>query len=78
MTAPRLALAPTPSPRDRAIWHLRELERLIYATGAGSVTVMAIGINYPQNLPGTPGKVIVVNHDGRLMDFDGILDGAAA
>ncbi|OBQ72242.1 hypothetical protein [Mesorhizobium loti] len=75
MTAPRLALAPVPSPRDRAIWHLRELERLVLASGAGAVSILSVGINYPDG----SSKLIGINvNDGRLMDFDGMLDGLSA
>jgi len=65
--------ARAPSPRDQAVWHLRELERLMLATGAGAVSVMAVGIHYPGRT--RSGKLIGINHDGSLMDFDGVLDG---
>lgn len=42
VAAPVVAAEPEKTPRERAIWHLRELERLVREDGGWDIAVMAI------------------------------------
>ncbi|MGP2493527.1 twin-arginine translocation signal domain-containing protein [Mesorhizobium sp. PUT5] len=66
VTAPAVAAEPEMSPRDQAIWHLRELERLLREDGGTAVTVMAVATY------GNDAKLIGIQHTRRLIDRDGM------
>lgn len=46
VAAPVAAAEPEMTPREKALWHMRELERLILADGASTVTIIACGMDY--------------------------------
>ncbi len=65
---------PTVSPREKAIWHMRELERLAFEDGAGSVAVFLVGLPRRGGSYETT-KMLAIHHSGRLDDADGMFAG---
>lgn len=58
------AALPEMTVRERAIWHLKELERLILADGASEVTVIACGHDYV-GIDGVTGCKSISLHPGK-------------
>lgn len=54
--------------REKAIWHIRGLERLAREDGAGSVHVMVVGAYGGQAF----NRLFGLHHEGFLMDKDGM------
>ncbi len=69
VAAPALAQGSEPrTPRDQAIWHMREIERLMFEHGADTVHLCAIGTyGHHDNC-----RLIGIHHDGFVMDRDGV------
>lgn len=59
---------PKPSRRERAIWHMRELERLLFADGADTASVLVIGTYKAPDAC----KLLGIYPGGRLRDGDGL------
>ena len=56
------------APREQAIWHMRELERLALEDGGSDIVVQVIAsYDCPQGY-----KLLGVHFTGRLMDHDGM------
>lgn len=66
------------SPRDQALWHMRELELL--AKEAGSVSVAVILVGRGQFSGGRPNehKSLMIGHTGELNDEDRLFGEASA
>lgn len=64
------AAAPEMTPREQAIWHMRELERLALEDGAGAVAVTVVGRPAAWHGRGCYSelKMIMINHHGVLRD----------
>jgi hypothetical protein len=62
IATPAIAAEPERTPRERAIWHLREVERLVREDGGQKVVVQAIG-TYTSN---EDCRFIGIHHSGRL------------
>ncbi len=59
------------TPREQAIWHMREIERLMKEHGADDVHLTAVGTyGHHDNV-----RLIGIHHKGWLMDRDGVFDG---
>lgn len=57
---------PAMSPREQAIWHIRELERLALEDGAREVMVTLVGRFHS---PKFKCKTLMLTHSGELDDF---------
>ncbi|MGB3897012.1 MAG: hypothetical protein WA973_00480 [Mesorhizobium sp.] len=64
---------PVPSRWERAVWHLRELERLANEDGASNVVVQVIG-SYSGN---RDCRSLGIHYSGRLIDTQGMFAGKA-
>ena len=62
VTAPVAAAEPEMTIRERAIWHMREIERLVREDGGETVVVQAIG-TYTSN---DDCRMIAIRPSGRL------------
>lgn len=68
IAAPAVAAKPEMSDRDKAIWHMREIERLILGSGADAVHIAAIGTyGHHSNV-----RLIGIHYEGHVMDRDGV------
>lgn len=66
------AAEPQRSPHEQAIWHIRELERLIAEDG-GIATYVAVMGHYRKSKRGHAIQCrAIMSHDGRLNDVDGM------
>lgn len=63
--------SPEPTPREQAIWHMREIERLMKEHGADDVHLTAIGTYGSHDNV----RLIGIHHKGWLLDRDGVFDG---
>lgn len=70
---PVAAAEPELTPHERAIWHLRELERLANEDGASNVVVQVIG-SYSGN---EDCRSLGIHYSGRLIDTQGMFAGKA-
>jgi hypothetical protein len=70
--APVAAAEPVMTTRERAIWHMRELERLISEAGNGSVSIFACG-HYTDEDGQRDVRVFGLRH-GRIDNDDGIFE----
>lgn len=73
IAVPVATAEPAMTPRERAIWHMRELERLVKEDGGNSIVVQALAAygnreNY---------KLLGIIYTGRLVDYDGMFAGKA-
>ena len=75
-TTAAAAGAPIRSPREQAIWHLRELERLVKADGATQFVVTVCGNNYQGSKCRRP-RILQIDEGGDLYD-NGKLFGSAS
>lgn len=72
--------APERTPHEQAIWHIRELERLVAEDG-GITTYIAVMGHYGEYAGGRDTECrAILSHDGRLDDVDGmfVMKGGAA
>lgn len=69
VSVPVAAAEPEMTAREKAIWHLRELERLVFEDGATLVSVMAIGTHYSAS---SNAKMIGIHHSRRLTCDEGM------
>lgn len=75
ITTPAAAAEDSLSPRDQAIWHMRELERLAKEAGATSASVILAG----RGRVGTKEHpLLLINHSGELDDSDCMFGEVAA
>ncbi|MEI5680526.1 MULTISPECIES: hypothetical protein [unclassified Mesorhizobium] len=68
VAAPAFAAEPETTIHERAIWHMRELERLAVEDGAGSAMVMVVGRPCHGQYKGF--KTMLIDHHGNLRDDD--------
>lgn len=70
------ASQPEMTPREQAIWHMRELERLAVEDGGNSTVVQVIASYGGQQ----DRKLLGIHYSGRLVDFGGMFaaEGGAA
>ncbi|MFC3207397.1 twin-arginine translocation signal domain-containing protein [Aquamicrobium soli] len=68
VAAPVAAAEAEITPRKKALWHLRELERLAKVDGASNVVVQVIG-SYTGN---EDCRCLGIHYSGRLMDNKGM------
>jgi hypothetical protein len=61
------AAEPEMTPREQAIWHMRELERLVIEDGARSAMVTVVGRHWTPDLHC---KTLMIGMDGTFTDFD--------
>ena len=66
---PTVAAEPQMSARDRAIWHMRELERLAIEDGAGSAMVMVVGRPWGGASAYEHCKTLMLDKHGNVDDF---------
>jgi hypothetical protein len=66
---------PAMTRREKAIWHLRELERLAVEDGGSGIVVQLVAVyDGPRDC-----KLLGIHYTGRLMDRDGMFaEGGAA
>ncbi|TKT78398.1 hypothetical protein [Aquamicrobium sp. LC103] len=69
VTTPAVA-EPELTPYEKAIWHMRELERLALEDGASEACVMVVGFLYPS--PSKRTKMLMIGRNGDLSDEDGM------
>ena len=71
---PVVAAEPEMTIRERALWHMRELERLAIADGASAAMVLVVGrpANWGTRGTYTDLKTLSINHHGDLHDKDGM------
>ena len=68
VAAPVVAAEPETAIRETALWHMRELERLLFEDGAEKATVIIIGMySSPDDC-----KLLGIYPGGRLADRDGL------
>ena len=67
------AAEPELMPREWALWHMRELEQLAKADGAGEVCIILSG--RPSEGGYTEMKMLILKHDGSLIDEEGMFGG---
>ncbi len=67
VVAPATAAEPEMTPREQAIWHMRELERLAIEDGARSAMVTFVGRYWE---PDFSCKTFMIDKDGTFIDFD--------
>lgn len=65
------AAAPRMTVHERALWHLKELERLALEDGASEVSVIVCGHRYG-GISGTDHCKAIALHPGRMVDRDGM------
>lgn len=72
-----VAVEPVLTIRERAIWHMRELERLAMEDGASGAMVTVVGRPASYGKCGTYSgfKTMMVDHRGVLHDDDGMFGG---
>lgn len=65
------------SPRDQALWHMRELERLAKEAGASSAAIIVAGRG--QFNGGNPNehRLMMIDHSGKIDEKDSMFEGAA-
>lgn len=64
--------APERTPHEQALWHIRELNRLIREDG-GIATYIAVMGHYGKYVGGRATECrAIMSHDGRLNDVDGM------
>lgn len=66
IAAPAAAAEPEMTPREKVIWHMRELERLAKEDGAREATVWVVGRFYEPNFHC---KTLAIDKSGDLLDF---------
>lgn len=66
------------SPRDQALWHMRELERLAKEAGASSAAIIVAGRG--QFNGGNPNehRLMMINHSGEIDEKDSMFEESAA
>ena len=68
VAAPAVAAEPEMTIRERALWHMRELERLLFEDGADKAYVTVVGMyTSPDDC-----KLLGIYPGGRLGDRDGL------
>lgn len=72
VTAPAVAAEPEMSPRERAIWHMEELERLVLADGATAVTIIVCGHDYDGITDLSHGKSMGLHPGGKRTSSGGM------
>jgi hypothetical protein len=66
------AAIPEMTVRERAIWHMEELERLILADGASAVTIIACGHEYGGLVGIGNGKAMALHPGRKSVDMGGM------
>ena len=74
------AAEPEMTIRERAIWHMRELERLAMEDGASGAMVSLVGrpASYGNCGSYSGFKTLMIDHRGEFHDFDGMFGGPKA
>jgi hypothetical protein len=70
VAAPVAAAEPEMTPHEKAVWHMRELERLAYEDGAAKVTMIVIA--YQDIAIRSQVKSIMIDFQGNLRDDEGL------
>lgn len=70
VAAPVVAAEPETSIRERAVWHMRELERLAIEDGASAAMVMVVGrpASWGKSGSYTELKSLMIDHHGAFHD----------
>ena len=68
VAAPVVAAEPEMTPHEKAVWHMRELERLAIEAGAAKVTMIVIG--YQDLAIRSDAKSMMIDFQGNLRDDD--------
>jgi hypothetical protein len=71
VAAPAAAAEPEMTTHEKAVWHIRELERLVRECGMEKVTVMVIGVPFG-SASFRDFKVISLNYEGTIRADDGL------